>query len=128
MYYDNFDKHITEVYGVVVENWPSAEFMNPSKLRSQIEIQVVYDAFHSGSACFKKLNKEEFHLWKEKRNNASGTSSVDGAGVVDSVNVIRGGTMNAGIGSAGMVDAGLIINLQQPVNPGKSLLYGVELA
>lgn len=67
MYYTNFDIKITQKYGVVVEGWPLQKFCSPSDLRSRLELDVLYRAWESGSARFRKLSRDEYIAWDNVR-------------------------------------------------------------
>ncbi|KAH9916346.1 hypothetical protein B0H21DRAFT_703062 [Amylocystis lapponica] len=70
MTYTNFDDHITAKHGIVIENWPLNKFCNPSAIGSRTEVDVVYQAFRSGTARFRKLSNEEWDEWGEARFQA----------------------------------------------------------
>jgi len=70
MVYNNFDETITAKHGIVLENWPLPKFCNPSSIGSRTEINVVYQAFRSGAARFRKLSNEEWKQWEEERFQA----------------------------------------------------------
>jgi len=77
MYYNNFDSHITQVYKVVIENWPIRKFCRPSDIGSCNEIQLVINAFQSGAACFRKLTDVEYELWMQDQFQKTMGSILD---------------------------------------------------
>jgi len=67
MTYDRFDDNITQKYGVVVKNWPLKNFCNPSSVGSRIELETLYNGWHSGVTKFEKLTEEEMMRWENER-------------------------------------------------------------
>lgn len=68
MSYTHFDTRITERCGVVCENWPLPKFCPPGDFSSRAALQILYEAWRTDSARFKKLSQEEFQLWKHSRD------------------------------------------------------------
>ncbi|THU89321.1 hypothetical protein K435DRAFT_865402 [Dendrothele bispora CBS 962.96] len=81
MYYKNFDDHITAKYGVKIVNWPLEKFCCPSELSTRVDIQVLRNAWESGTTYFYKMTSSEWKEWDEKRfenaleNEPASTSS-----------------------------------------------------
>jgi hypothetical protein len=94
MFYANFDEHITEKLGVVLENWPLKKFCSPSDIGSQAELNVLIQAFESGSTRFRRLTTAELSDWREQRfqNALARGGHGDGEGAGD-------GSVNAEVGS-----------------------------
>ena len=67
MAYDRFDELITRKYHVVVRNWPLKKFCNPSAIASRIELQLLYNSWHSGTTYFEKLTEKEMELWENEQ-------------------------------------------------------------
>src|SRR5262249_43921592 len=67
MFYRNFEDSITDKYGVVVENWPLKMFCSPSDVKSRNEVQVLYRAWESGTARFRRMSSTEWAEWQENR-------------------------------------------------------------
>lgn len=96
MIYHNFDDAITAKHGIVLENWPLAKFCNPSQIGSRNEIDIVYQAFRSGTARFRKLSNEEWEKWSETRFQAA-LNTMGGPGDDDNtsdVTVVSIGEVN----------------------------------
>lgn len=71
MIYQNFAASMTARYAVVCDNWPLERFCSPSSLGSRNEVKVLYQAFETNTARFRKLTEEEFTQWEEDTfNNA----------------------------------------------------------
>ncbi|KAK7434981.1 hypothetical protein VKT23_019886 [Stygiomarasmius scandens] len=78
MYYKNFDDHITAKYGIKIVNWPLEKFCCPSELSTRVDVQVLRNAWESGSTYFYKMTSAEWNEWDKKRFEdalASGTST-----------------------------------------------------
>jgi hypothetical protein len=78
MYYANFDDHITEKLGMILENWPPKKFCHPAEIGSQTELKVLIDAFESGATRFQRLSPEELPEWQESRFQDALNSGVNG--------------------------------------------------
>ncbi|THU85585.1 hypothetical protein K435DRAFT_618384, partial [Dendrothele bispora CBS 962.96] len=63
MYYVNFADKITRVHRIVVKNWPLEKFINPSSLGSMIEVELLLNAWNSGTTYFHKLTSSEYEDW-----------------------------------------------------------------
>ncbi|KAH9951710.1 hypothetical protein B0H21DRAFT_684804 [Amylocystis lapponica] len=70
MTYTNFDEHVTVKHGIIIENWPLNKFCNPSSIPSRNEVDVLYQAFRSGTTRFRKLTNPEWEEWEEARFQA----------------------------------------------------------
>ncbi|ESK82959.1 hypothetical protein Moror_11815 [Moniliophthora roreri MCA 2997] len=65
--YDHFDKVITLPFGVVVENWPLPEFVNPSKMSSAHGPLIkLYEALDKDVVKFRKMEDDEWQEWVEQ--------------------------------------------------------------
>jgi hypothetical protein len=62
MYYKNFDHNIMEKYGVVCRSWPLQKFCSPADLNSQNEVEILYNAWKTGTTSFQRLTKEEWEI------------------------------------------------------------------
>jgi len=58
MYYKNFDHNITEKYGVVC---------SPADLNSRNEVEILYNAWKTGTTTFQRLTEEEWESWRNAR-------------------------------------------------------------
>ncbi|KZT01075.1 uncharacterized protein LAESUDRAFT_717767 [Laetiporus sulphureus 93-53] len=67
MIYQNFDKQITEKHGIVAINWPLDRFCSPSDLSSRNEVEILYQAFLSGTTSFCLMDKDEYKRWSNAR-------------------------------------------------------------
>lgn len=65
MMYQNFDRHITMKYGVIIDHWPLQKLCSPNDVGSLPELQVLYNAWNMGATSFRKLTQEEFQQWIE---------------------------------------------------------------
>ncbi|THU76573.1 hypothetical protein K435DRAFT_870723 [Dendrothele bispora CBS 962.96] len=65
MYYVNFADHITRIHGIVVKNWLLKKFVNPSSLNNNIELDLLLNAWNSGTTYFHKLTTSEYNAWEE---------------------------------------------------------------
>lgn len=76
MQYTNFDTHITEVYGLIIHNWPLNTFRAPGELSSATELQALVDAWSTDATRFHELSAEELKEWRLKRHRLAipGTS------------------------------------------------------
>ncbi|THU88292.1 hypothetical protein K435DRAFT_607629, partial [Dendrothele bispora CBS 962.96] len=63
MYYKNFDDHITAKHGIKIINWPLEKFCCPSELSTRVDIQVLRNAWESGTTFFYKMTKSEWNDW-----------------------------------------------------------------
>ena len=67
MYYKNFDHNITEKYGVVCRSWPLQKFCSPADLNSRNEVEILYNAWKTGTTSFQRLTEEEWESWRNAR-------------------------------------------------------------
>ncbi len=83
MLYTNFDQHITEVYGIVIHNWPINVFRPPGEISSPIALHTLIDSWSTGATEFRRLNAEELAEWRVNRRqhaiSATSTSSPETA-------------------------------------------------
>lgn len=79
MNYQNFDDSITAKLGVVIEGWPLNKFCSPSDVKSRNEVSVLFNAWSSGTARFRRLTTEEWREWEECRFTSAlaGTTGED---------------------------------------------------
>ena len=64
MSYVNFDKAITERYGIVIENWPLAKFRAPGEICSRPELEILVTSWTSGATRFRSMSDEEWMAWR----------------------------------------------------------------
>ncbi|KAG6869468.1 hypothetical protein C0995_002888, partial [Termitomyces sp. Mi166 len=81
MYYHNFDSHITAKRGVVIKNWPLKTFCTPSEISSQVELNILLNAWRSDIAHFYQMTRDEFEAWETQQFNDTLTNDVDGSSV-----------------------------------------------
>jgi hypothetical protein len=67
MYYQNFDDNITAKFGVIVKSWPLAKFCSPNDIGSRVELNILHNAWQSGTAHFYKMSDVEFNSWTNTR-------------------------------------------------------------
>ena len=65
MIYKNFDDHITRKHGIVIEGWPLRLFDNPSAIGSQVELNVLLNAWQTGATQFCRMTADEHMAWVE---------------------------------------------------------------
>ncbi|KAG9311957.1 hypothetical protein JVU11DRAFT_7224 [Chiua virens] len=63
MFYVNFNTHITEKMGIVIKGWPLKKFCSPSDINSTMELQVLYNAWKSGTTHFSKMSTDKWRAW-----------------------------------------------------------------
>ncbi|KAI0668819.1 hypothetical protein C8Q78DRAFT_949776, partial [Trametes maxima] len=63
MFYTGFGDHITDKFGVVIENWPLPCFAAPSTLRTRIELTTLINSWETGITRFRKLTRAEWDRW-----------------------------------------------------------------
>ncbi|PSR94370.1 hypothetical protein PHLCEN_2v4455 [Hermanssonia centrifuga] len=68
MHYHNFDAHVTDRLGIVIENWPLKKFCAPGELNSRPELEVLNGAWASGATKFRRLTLQELAAWKQQRH------------------------------------------------------------
>lgn len=68
MYYKGFDTKITERYGVIIKNWPLNSFKTPSEITTRIELNLLLNAWKSGTTYFYKMSREEYDSWVEQHS------------------------------------------------------------
>ena len=64
MSYVNFDKAITERYGIVIENWPLTKFRAPGEICSRPELEILVTSWTSGATRFRSMSDEEWMAWR----------------------------------------------------------------
>ena len=57
----------TARHHVAVRKWPLEKFCNPSNVASRIELEVLYNAWNTGTTYFEKLTREEMQEWERDR-------------------------------------------------------------
>lgn len=75
MIYKSFDDHITRKHGIVIEGWPLRAFENPSAIGSQIELNILFNAWQTGATRFRKMTTDEHLAWVESRANSEPPST-----------------------------------------------------
>lgn len=70
MFYPSFGIHITSRFGIVLENWPVPRFIAPSAIRTRLELDVLLNAWDSGTTRFRKLTKVEWERWERQQSTA----------------------------------------------------------
>ncbi|KAF9024791.1 hypothetical protein BDP27DRAFT_1545041 [Rhodocollybia butyracea] len=70
MMYTNFAEHITRKFRVRVKNWPLDTFKSPSDLATSAEVQLLTNAWNTGTAHFYKMTTSQFEDWEA--NGAKG--------------------------------------------------------
>ncbi|KAL7283094.1 hypothetical protein ACG7TL_002519 [Trametes sanguinea] len=63
MIYATFEESITVKYGVVCERWPLPRFCSPSDISSPVELEILRNAWESGTTRFRSLSNEEWAQW-----------------------------------------------------------------
>ena len=63
MYYENFTKHITLQWQVVIEGWLLPKFASPSTLVTKTEVEILYNAFKTGTTKFCCMSDAEWASW-----------------------------------------------------------------
>jgi hypothetical protein len=64
MYYVDFTHHITDRYGIVIENWSLATFLSPANIGSHVELNMLFHAWETGETQFCRLTPLELETWK----------------------------------------------------------------
>ena len=78
MYYSNFDAKITEKHGIIVKNWPLPMFCSPSEVKTRVELNLLHNAWKSGTAHFYKMTRQEFDVWQDEQfHNVNQMDTVD---------------------------------------------------
>lgn len=67
MYYKNFDENITAKYGVVCRSWPLQKFCSPADLSSRNEVEILYNAWKTGTASFERMSDADWTSWNDAR-------------------------------------------------------------
>lgn len=67
MFYVNFDEHITNKFGIVLEGWPLKKLVAPGIVGSRPDVDVIINAFSSGVARFRRLSPAELESWRQER-------------------------------------------------------------
>jgi hypothetical protein len=67
MYYVGFEIHITEKYGIIIENWPLKDFKSPGSIGSRLELNTLYHAWISRATRFCWLSPLELEEWQRQR-------------------------------------------------------------
>ncbi|KAI1793198.1 hypothetical protein LXA43DRAFT_1060201 [Ganoderma leucocontextum] len=77
MMYKNFDVHVTENTGIIVERWPLPVFRAPGDISSSVELQTLIDAWTTGATYFRIMGEDELREWRCRRRGLQGPSVVD---------------------------------------------------
>ncbi|KAI0692611.1 hypothetical protein BC835DRAFT_1247004, partial [Cytidiella melzeri] len=70
MFYSDFHHHITEKYGIIIENWPLSVFTSPGNIGSRIELNTLFNAWESGATRFRRLTPAELIEWERQQSQA----------------------------------------------------------
>ncbi|KAI0689913.1 hypothetical protein BC835DRAFT_1418140 [Cytidiella melzeri] len=70
MFYSDFYHHITEKYGIIIENWPLPVFTSPGSIGSRIELNTLFNAWESGATRFRRLTPAELIEWERQQAQA----------------------------------------------------------
>lgn len=70
MYYTNFPDKVTAKYRIVIDHWPLKRFCSPADLSTKNEVEVLLQAWTTGSARFRRLNDKEWEQWHLDRVEA----------------------------------------------------------
>ncbi|KAI0640726.1 hypothetical protein C8Q79DRAFT_930384 [Trametes meyenii] len=73
MFYVGFGDHITDKFGVVIDNWPLPRFTSPSNLRTRIELTTLINSWETGVTRFRKLTRGEWDRWQVQKNAPEGS-------------------------------------------------------
>ena len=76
MYYINFDEHITNTYGVVLDAWPLQKFAAPGSFNSLPVLTILYNAWQNGATRFRSLSDNEWDAWKKAHADGNTTTPV----------------------------------------------------
>lgn len=83
MFYTGFDHYITARYGIIIKNWPLPKFINPSKISTKTELDILWAAWNSNAASFYKMNTQEFREWEAEQTaqvmRKEGGSTTEGS-------------------------------------------------
>ncbi|KAI0681976.1 hypothetical protein BC835DRAFT_1425003 [Cytidiella melzeri] len=71
MYYVDFNLHITDKLGIVVENWPLKLFTAPGSIGSRIELNTLFHAWETGATHFRRLAPAELDAWQRQQAQAT---------------------------------------------------------
>ncbi|KAI0343132.1 hypothetical protein BDW22DRAFT_1304847, partial [Trametopsis cervina] len=63
MYYRDFDVHITNKFGIILENWPLKTFTSPGNVGSRVELDTLFHAWESGATRFRRLSPADLETW-----------------------------------------------------------------
>ncbi|KAI0704567.1 hypothetical protein C8Q76DRAFT_584958, partial [Earliella scabrosa] len=63
MVYINFDTHVTGPHRLLCKGWPLLRFRAPGEISSPIELELLIDAWTSGTCYLYKMTDEEYHDW-----------------------------------------------------------------
>ncbi|KAJ3818207.1 hypothetical protein F5880DRAFT_1617578 [Lentinula raphanica] len=86
MHYAHFDRLITKQHGVVINNWPLKTFVNPSRVSTKAELDLLWNSWNSGTTHFYRMSRSELEAWEveyERVMAGEGARVELGAGVVD---------------------------------------------
>ena len=67
MLYVDFDRHITEKLGIVIEHWPLDTFVAPGSVHSRIHLQLLYNSWLNDKTYFRRMDRAEFDQWQKNR-------------------------------------------------------------
>ncbi|KAI0346615.1 hypothetical protein BDW22DRAFT_1318831, partial [Trametopsis cervina] len=80
MFYVDFERHVTERLGIIVVNWPLAQFASPGAIGSRLELQTLYNAWSTGATHFRRLSPAELKTWQDERfKNSMAATTGPGA-------------------------------------------------
>lgn len=92
MNYANFGDSITRKYGVVIEHWPLPTFCSPSDIKTRNEVSVLFNAWSSGTARFRRLSNEEWEAWEAESFQSALNSTLQRSEETSAGNVDPEGT------------------------------------
>ncbi|KAJ3844674.1 hypothetical protein F5878DRAFT_655693 [Lentinula raphanica] len=64
VHYAHFDRLITKQHGVVIRNWPLKTFVNPSRVSTKAELDLLWSSWNSGTTHFYRMSRSELETWE----------------------------------------------------------------
>ena len=63
MHYENVDQKITAKWQVALDGWPLTKFSSLSSIVTRNEVEILYNAFKTGTAIFHQFSNAKREKW-----------------------------------------------------------------
>ena len=130
MFYHNFDTKITLKHGIIIKNWPLDKFCCPSEISSRIELNTLYNTWHSGTTHYYRMSQQEWDDWIQRLSTSETDTTTMATSEMDTTTTISGANsaLDQGSGNASQTDHTHDIQTPQETQTMPSTVAGLGAA